>query len=95
MMRLAAPPGRTALVFVRQEPRVVLVEKKHLGHGTDHGSVYSYDRRVPFIIAGPGVKRGPSPIPVDVRDVAPTLAYLLGVPPPDACEGTPVPSIQR
>jgi hypothetical protein len=95
MMRLSAPPGRAALVFIRQEPRVVLAEKKYLGHGTDHGSVYSYDRRVPFIVAGPGVKRGPSPIPVDVRDVAATLAYLLGVPPPDACQGTPVPSVLR
>lgn len=95
MMRLSAPPGRAALVFVRQEARVVLVEKKYLGHGTDHGSVYSYDRRVPFIVAGPGVKRGPSPVPVDVRDVSATLAYLLGVPPPDACQGTPVPSVQR
>lgn len=95
MMRLSAPPGRAALVFVRQEPRVVLAEKKYLGHGTDHGSVYSYDRRVPFIVAGPGVKRGRSPTPVDVRDVAATLAYLLGVPPPDACQGTPVPSVLR
>ncbi len=94
-MRLSAPPGRAALVFVRQQPRVVLVEKKYLGHGTDHGSPYSYDRRVPFIVAGPGVKRGPSPVPVDVRDVSATLAYLLGVPPPDACQGTPVPSVQR
>jgi arylsulfatase A-like enzyme len=41
------------------------------------------------------VKRGRSPTPVDVRDVAATLAYLLGVPPPDACQGTPVPSVLR
>lgn len=95
MMRLSAPPGRSALVFVRQEPRVVLVEKKYLGHGTDHGSVYAYDRRVPFIVVGPGVRRGWSSIPVDVRDISATLAFLLGVPPPDACQGTPVSSMPK
>lgn len=95
MMRLSAPAGRAALVFVRQEPRVVLVERKYLGHGTDHGSVYSYDRRVPFIVSGPGVKRGVVAAPVDVRDIAPTFAFLLGVPPPDACQGRPVPAVDR
>ena len=87
--------GRAALVFVRQEPRVVLVERKYIGHGTDHGTVYSYDRRVPFIISGPGVRRGLVAAPVDVRDVAPSIAFLLGVPPPDACQGRPVPSVGR
>lgn len=95
MMRLSAPPGRAALIFVRQQPRVVLVERKYLGHGTDHGTVYSYDRRVPFIISGPGVRRGAVAAPVDVRDIAPTMAFLLGVPPPDACQGTPVPAATR
>jgi arylsulfatase A-like enzyme len=74
---------------------VILVEKKYLGFGTDHGSVYAYDRRVPFIVAGPGVRRGWSPTPVDVRDVAATLAFLLGVPPPDTCQGSPVVSGER
>jgi predicted AlkP superfamily pyrophosphatase or phosphodiesterase len=95
LMRLSAPPGRSAPVFVRQAPRVILVEKKYLGYGTDHGSVYAYDRRVPFIVAGPGVRRGWSPTPVDVRDVAATLAFLLGVPPPDTCQGSPVVSGER
>ncbi len=86
-MRNSAPPGRAAQIFVRQEPRVVLVEEKFLGQGTDHGSVYMYDRRVPFILSGPGVRRGRFPMPVDTRDIPASLAFALSVPPPDACQG--------
>jgi arylsulfatase A-like enzyme len=93
LMRGSAFPGRHAPLFVRQEPRVVLMEEKYVGRGTDHGTPYSYDRRVPFLLSGPGVRRGRFAQPVDVRDVAPTLAFLLGVPPPDACEGRPVSSV--
>jgi arylsulfatase A-like enzyme len=48
---------------------------------------------VPFLVAGPGVRRGRYATPVDTRDVAPTLAFLLGVSPPDACQGEPVPAV--
>lgn len=92
LMRASAYPGRAAPLFVRQAPRVVFLEnKKKLG--TDHGTAYVYDRRVPFIIAGPGVRRGRYAQPVDPRDMAPTLAFLLGVAPPDMCEGKPVPAV--
>jgi arylsulfatase A-like enzyme len=90
VMRQSSPPGRSGLLFVRAQPRVLVVEKKHVGTGTDHGSVYSYDRRVPFLLSGPGVHRGRFAERVDVRDIAPSVAFLLGVSPPDACQGSPV-----
>jgi hypothetical protein len=90
LMRNSAPPGRAAQIFVRQEPRVVLSEKRFLGQGTDHGSVYLYDRRVPFLLSGPGVRRGRMPAPVDIRDIAASLAFAMGVSAPDACQGVPV-----
>jgi hypothetical protein len=86
LMDESAPPGRHAQLFVRQQPRTVVVDKRD-APGTDHGSPYTYDRRVPVIVAGPGVAKGRYADAVDPRDVAPTLAFLLGVPPPDACQG--------
>lgn len=91
-MRNSAPPGRSASVFVRWDPRVVMLEEKGQP-GTDHGTPYLFDRRVPFLLKGPGVRRGRYAQPVDTRDVSPTLAFLLGVSPPDSCQGRPVPAV--
>lgn len=84
-MRNSAPPDRSASLFVRTAPRVVMLEEKGQ-NGTDHGTPYVYDRRVPFLLSGPGVRRGRFG-PADTRDVAATLAYLLGVAPPDSSQG--------
>lgn len=92
-MRASAPPHRSAPLFVRWSPRVVLLEEHDQQTGTDHGTPYTYDRRVPFIISGSGVRRGRYSAPVDTRDVSATLAFLLGVSPPDSCQGQPVPAV--
>jgi hypothetical protein len=92
-MRQSAPPERAASIFVRLEPRVVLMEERGQVTGTDHGTPYTYDRRVPLIVAGPGVRRGNYAEPVDVRDVAASLAFMMGVSPPDACQGKPVSAV--
>ena len=89
-MRQSAPPSRAAAIFVRMQPRVVLMEERGQVTGTDHGTAYVYDRRVPLILSGPGVRRGRYAEAVDVRDVAASLAFLMGVSPPDACQGRPV-----
>ncbi|HEY1100390.1 MAG TPA: alkaline phosphatase family protein [Myxococcota bacterium] len=92
-MRQSAPPSRAASVFVRLQPRVVLMEERGQTTGTDHGTPYTYDRRVPLIVSGPGVRRGRYSEPADVRDVAASLAFLMQVPPPDACQGKPVSAV--
>jgi predicted AlkP superfamily pyrophosphatase or phosphodiesterase len=92
LMRAASFPGRTAPLFVRQEPRVVFLINREK-RGTDHGTPYLYDRRVPLMLAGPGVRRGRYAPPADARDVAATLAFLMGVPPPDMCQGVPVSAV--
>lgn len=92
LMREAAFPGRHASIFVRQAPRVVFLENDQK-RGTDHGTPYLYDRRVPLLVVGPGVRAGRYAAAVDARDVAPTLAFLLGVPPPDLASGRPVPAV--
>lgn len=92
LMRASAPRGRSAPLFVRTAPRVVMLEVKGQ-NGTDHGTPYLYDRRVPFLLTGPGVRRGHYAAAVDTRDVAPSLAFVMGIPPPDACQGRPVSAV--
>lgn len=55
--------------------------------GSTHGSVYWYDRFVPFLLLGAGVRSGTSGTPVYTVDLAPTLAGLAGVPMPDDLDG--------
>ena len=85
----AAFPGRHASIFVRQLPRWVFLEND-AKRGTDHGTPYLYDRRVPLWLVGPGVKPGRFVQPVDPRDMVVSLAALLGVPPPDMASGRPL-----
>ena len=51
------------------------------------GSMYLYDRQVPLIIFGGGVKPAQSHDNIDLTAVAPTVAYILGITPPSAAEG--------
>jgi predicted AlkP superfamily pyrophosphatase or phosphodiesterase len=57
-----------------------------------HGSPYEYDTHVPLLVYGPPwVRPGSHAARVATADIAPTLAGLLGVPPPAASEGRPLP----
>lgn len=58
--------------------------------GSTHGTFYTYDTDVPVILAGPGVKPGRYGVR-EMVDLAPTLAYALGVSPPAGSEGTIAP----
>jgi predicted AlkP superfamily pyrophosphatase or phosphodiesterase len=57
--------------------------------GTTHGTPYLYDRKVPFIVMGPGVEPGVDRTSVGATDVAPTLARFLGIPFPEDLDGIP------
>jgi hypothetical protein len=52
-----------------------------------HGSPYDYDRHVPLLFFGAGVRPGRSAKPVRTVDLAPTLARLAGIPVPAALDG--------
>ncbi len=55
--------------------------------GTNHETVYWYDRWVPMVFMGPGIMPGVSDAPVYTVDFAPTLAALAGIPVPDDLDG--------
>ena len=52
----------------------------------NHMSGYVYDRTVPIIFSGFGIN-GLNSTPAEVIDIAPTIAFLLGVLPPALSEG--------
>ncbi|MDB5944774.1 MAG: alkaline phosphatase family protein [Ramlibacter sp.] len=57
-----------------------------------HGSPHEYDSHVPILLWGPSwVGAGRVDTRVEVVDIAPTLAAILGVAPPPASEGKPLP----
>ena len=59
---------------------------------TTHGSPHPYDTHVPILLYGPKwVKPGRVDSRVEVADIAPTLARVLGVPAPSASEGRLLP----
>lgn len=56
--------------------------------GSTHGSPQDYDTHVPLLFWGPGhVARGEIKTPVEVADLAPTLAAVAGLPAPAQSQG--------
>jgi arylsulfatase A-like enzyme len=47
--------------------------------GTGHGTAHDYDRHVPVVFMGPGIKAGTFDAESGPEDIAPTLAQLLGL----------------
>jgi hypothetical protein len=57
-----------------------------------HGSPHPYDTHVPLLVWGPRwVQAGRIDSRVEIADIAPTLARLLGIPAPAQSEGKPLP----
>lgn len=47
--------------------------------GTEHGSPYPYDTHITIIFYGNGIQQSIRTEPVNMEDIAPSIAYLLGV----------------
>ena len=61
------------------------------GTGTTHFSPWAYDRHVPMLLMGPGIKPGRYDQNVEVNDIAPTLATLLDIQTPSGSSGHVLP----
>lgn len=74
-----------------RSPDVVVQLKKYhtnqVGVPATHGSPYSYDRHVPFVIVFPGIEPSVVATRIHAVDLAPTLAALLDIPFPDDLDG--------
>lgn len=75
-------PGRT--------PDFIIVPRPYWMYGTRdaaaHGTPWLYDRAVPLVLFGGGIKKGVLEL-AEAVDVAPTLASLVGAPLPPATVG--------
>ncbi len=81
--------GRSGHVVGIHKPYYIVANANH----TSHMSGYTYDRTVPIIFSGFGIKSGLYPERVEVIDIAPTLASLLGILPPALSEGKVLKSV--
>ncbi|MBS1857154.1 MAG: alkaline phosphatase family protein [Acidobacteria bacterium] len=67
--------------------RAEYVEDYGQGRGISYGSLYNYDARVPLCFYGPWFRTGVIDRPVQLVDVAATLARLMGVAAPSSSVG--------
>jgi Type I phosphodiesterase / nucleotide pyrophosphatase len=90
---LPAGPFRDVIRRGQREPRsvdVYVVPRPYWLFGSNranHGTVHEYDRRVPLILCGPGIRRGfEDQAPVSPGSGIVTLARALGMPPPSGAD---------
>ncbi len=77
-------PGRSGHVIALLKPFYIMKEEKK---ATTHMTGYAYDRMVPILFSGFGIKNGLFAEKAEVIDIAPTLSFILGVIPPALSEG--------
>lgn len=73
-----------------RSPDVVIIPQPGFmgdGDGVSHQTSWSYDRMVPIVFFGKGIRKGVYPEKARVIDIAPTLSWLLGILPPAMSEG--------
>jgi predicted AlkP superfamily pyrophosphatase or phosphodiesterase len=72
-------PSRSGDFAVVLRPYFQFSSSGSTAAGSTHGSPYWYDRRVPIFLMGQGVKKGQYLGAAAPVDIAPTLAFLLGI----------------
>jgi predicted AlkP superfamily pyrophosphatase or phosphodiesterase len=75
--------GRSGDVIAIPKPFYINDAKNDANHLTG----YTYDRTVPIVFSGFGIKNGLFAGHTEVVDIAPTLSFVMGVLPPALCEG--------
>lgn len=77
--------------FPRESPDLEIAFEPYAmpgsGHGTTHFSPYTYDRHVPILFMGAGIRAGMYAGEVAPNDIAPTLATLLALETPSGSSG--------
>ncbi|MGH9200441.1 MAG: alkaline phosphatase family protein, partial [Vicinamibacterales bacterium] len=83
-------PGRSGQIFVVPREGDIITRRDPL-YGFMHGSPWPYDSRIPVLFHGPPfIRQGQSNSPVTQQDIVPTLAAVLGIPPPSTVIGHPL-----
>jgi predicted AlkP superfamily pyrophosphatase or phosphodiesterase len=82
--RASFDPARSGDVIGFVKSRVTPIPSNAFGYVATHGSIWNYDRRVPILFWWPGAVGFEQPLGVNVIDIMPTLASLVGLPVPAA-----------
>lgn len=76
------------------ENTAIIVTADHGGLGMTHGRDIPEDRRIPWLVNGPGIVQGQVlTTPITTYDTAATALFLLNVPVPAHWEGKPVAAV--
>lgn len=75
------------IVNALPEDYTVIITADHGGHGRMHGSEMPEDMTIPMIFLGTGADRIKNLDDANIKDIAPTVATLLGVTPDPEWEG--------
>ena len=75
---LSHHPARSGDIILVGKPRWYFALRGD-GGGTTHGTGHPYDRQVPVVLLGPGIRPGRYRQYATPADIAPTLAQLAGV----------------
>ena len=86
-------PKRSGDIYLVFEPNVFINDFDGLVVSSTHGSPWRYDTFVPVMFAGAGLQPQAVSRPVTPYDIAPTLAGYLGIKPPSAAIGSPLPEV--
>ena len=86
-------PKRSGDIYLVFEPYVFINDFDGLVVASTHGSPWRYDTHVPVMFAGAGLGAQKVSREITPYDIAPTLAALLGVKPPSAAIGNPLPEV--
>ncbi len=65
----------------------VILMADHGGHDRSHGTDMPEDMIIPIVCCGPSFAPGELPQGISIKDVAPTIAKMLGATPADEWEG--------
>jgi predicted AlkP superfamily pyrophosphatase or phosphodiesterase len=84
---------RSGDIYIVYEPNVFISDFDGLTVASTHGSPWRYDTYVPVMFAGAGLQARSVSRPITPYDIAPTLAGYLGVKPPSAAIGNPLPEV--
>lgn len=68
----------------------LIVTADHGGHGRDHGTEMPEDMTIPILFCGEPFEAGKELASVSIKDIAPTIAQVIGFPVPKEWEGRSV-----
>jgi len=76
---LAYAGNRRPDVIIQPQPGVIYTTTSVATKKVEHGGLTEENTHVPLVLAGPGVAVGTVHVPVDLRQVAPTILKALGL----------------